>query len=137
MNSVTTTPIRRPVPFEPTESLEPVDVPATGPAGPETLPQGRHLVVEQNGEQRTLSLTRPITRIGRGFGATLQLEDQSVSRRHAIVMQRHDRVRLLDDRSSNGTFVNGRRVLDAVLEDGDVIALGRVVLVYRERDQVA
>ena len=39
---------------------------------------------------------------------------------------------LLDDRSSNGTFVNGRRISQAELRDGDVILLGRVVLRYLE-----
>ena len=37
-----------------------------------------------------------------------------------------------DDRSANGTYVNGRRVTDAELSDGDVIVLGRVVLSYLE-----
>ena len=41
-------------------------------------------------------------------------------------------MRILDDRSANGTWVNGRRVFDAELHDGDVIVMGRAVLVYRE-----
>jgi pSer/pThr/pTyr-binding forkhead associated (FHA) protein len=41
-------------------------------------------------------------------------------------------VRILDDRSANGTFVNGRRVTEAELHDGDVVVLGRVVLTYRD-----
>lgn len=97
------------------------------PAGP-----GRYLLVEQGGEQRVLALTRQITHVGRGFAATLQLEDPGVSRRHAIVVQRRGAVRILDDRSANGTWLNGQRVFDAELRDGDVIVLGRVVLVYRE-----
>jgi pSer/pThr/pTyr-binding forkhead associated (FHA) protein len=96
------------------------------------LGPGRHLIVEQDGEQRVLALTRQITHVGRSFAATLQLEDASVSRRHAIVVQRRGGARILDDRSANGTWVNGRRVFDAELRDGDVIVVGRVVLVYRE-----
>jgi pSer/pThr/pTyr-binding forkhead associated (FHA) protein len=122
----------RPVPFATTESHEAVSPDETAPATLAPAHAGRHLVLEQDGQRRVLALTRPITRIGRGFGSTIQLEDQSVSRRHAIVMQRRGRVRILDDRSSNGLFVNGRRVLEAELRDGDVIVLGRVVLVYRE-----
>jgi pSer/pThr/pTyr-binding forkhead associated (FHA) protein len=123
----------RPMPFATTESIEPLrpeQAPPLSPPPPAVA--GRHLILEQDGERRLLPLTRPITRIGRGFGSTIQLEDKTVSRRHAIVMQRGERVRLLDDRSSNGTFVNGRRVLEAELSDGDVVLLGRVVLVYRE-----
>jgi predicted component of type VI protein secretion system len=42
------------------------------------------------------------------------------------------RVRLLDDRSSNGTFVNGRQVAEVELHDGDVIRVGPVELRYLE-----
>ena len=55
-----------------------------------------------------------------------------MSRRHAVIVDAGDGVRILDDRSANGTFVNDRRVTDAVLHDRDVVRLGRVVLVYRE-----
>jgi pSer/pThr/pTyr-binding forkhead associated (FHA) protein len=39
-------------------------------------------------------------------------------------------VRILDDRSTNGTLVNGRLVEAAELSDGDVLTLGSVVLTY-------
>jgi pSer/pThr/pTyr-binding forkhead associated (FHA) protein len=70
--------------------------------------------------------------VGRSFAADMVLDDQSVSRRHAIVHQRSAGTRILDDRSANGTFVNGRRTLAADLHDGDVVVLGRVVLTYRD-----
>jgi pSer/pThr/pTyr-binding forkhead associated (FHA) protein len=41
---------------------------------------------------------------------------------------------ILDDRSRNGVYVNGARVSEADLEDGDTIALGRVLLRFVERD---
>ena len=47
-------------------------------------------------------------------------------------MPRAAGARILDDRSSNGTFVNGRRIQQADLTNGDVIAVGRVVLRYLE-----
>jgi len=53
-----------------------------------------------------------------------------VSRRHAILVPRPGGARILDDRSANGTFVNGRRIQQADLCDGDVIVVGRVVLRY-------
>lgn len=125
---------RRTAAFESTEALEAVDRPVAAsdtPAAP--AESGRWLLLDQGGQQRAVALTRPITHLGRGFGATLQLEDAGVSRRHAIVVQRRGGARILDDRSANGTWVNGRRVLEAELRDGDVIVLGRAVLVYRER----
>jgi pSer/pThr/pTyr-binding forkhead associated (FHA) protein len=125
---------RRAAALEPTGELDALDRPrATGPGARDApAAPGRYLCVEQDGERRTLALQRPITHLGRGFAATLQLEDAGVSRRHAIVVLRRGGARILDDRSANGTWVNGRRVFEAELRDGDVIVLGRVVLVYRE-----
>jgi pSer/pThr/pTyr-binding forkhead associated (FHA) protein len=93
---------------------------------------GRYLEID-DGEERMLLPLRPgTTHVGRSFTADVKLEDQSVSRRHAIVYQRPHGSRILDDRSANGTFVNGRRVTEAELTDGDVVVLGRVVLTYRD-----
>ena len=62
--------------------------------------------------------------IGRGLSADLHLDEKSVSRRHAMLVDRPAGARLLDDRSSNGTFVNGRRIVQADLNDGDVLRAG-------------
>jgi pSer/pThr/pTyr-binding forkhead associated (FHA) protein len=116
-----------------TQDIEAIDRPrAATDATDASLSPGRHLLVAQAGETRRFALTHQVTHLGRGFAATLQLEDPGVSRRHAIVVQRRSSVRILDDRSANGTWVNGRRVVEAELHDGDVIVLGRAVLVYRE-----
>lgn len=124
---------RRADALAPTEALEAIDRPSGEDGAHGDAPSsGRWLLLEQGAEQRAFALTHPITHLGRGFGATLQLEDLGVSRRHAIVVQRRTGVRILDDRSANGTWVNGRRVHEAELRDGDVIVLGRAVLVYRE-----
>ena len=48
-----------------------------------------------------------------------------------MIVDDGDGARILDDRSANGTFVNGRRVTEAPLRDRDVIRLGRVALMYR------
>ena len=93
---------------------------------------GRYLVVEDGDEHRLLRLDPGATHIGRAWGAELRLEDKAVSRRHAIVFTAPDSVRILDDRSANGTRVNGECVTGAELEDGDVILVGEVVLTYRE-----
>ena len=94
---------------------------------------GRYLAIEDGGLTRLVALHQPVTHLGRGFSADLRLEDQSVSRRHAVIVDGGDGdgARILDDRSANGTFVNGRRVTEAVLRDRDVIRLGRVTLVFR------
>jgi FHA domain len=91
---------------------------------------GRYLAIDAGGETLLLRLERDITHIGRGFAADLRLDDDRVSRRHAIVVRRGAHTHLLDDRSSNGTFVNGRRIQDARLGDGDLIRVGPVALRY-------
>jgi Inner membrane component of T3SS, cytoplasmic domain len=75
-----------------------------------------------------IPLDRPIIHIGRGLTADVRLEDLRVSRRHAIIAQRGDGTRVLDDRSHNGTFLNGRSVTVAYLSDGDVLRVGSVAL---------
>jgi hypothetical protein len=95
-------------------------------------PAGRYLSLEHDGETRLIALERPITHIGRGLVADVRLEDSHVSRRHAILALRGDGARVLDDRSWNGTFVNGRRVTVAPLTDGDVLRFGRAVFRYVE-----
>jgi pSer/pThr/pTyr-binding forkhead associated (FHA) protein len=99
---------------------------------PERPARGRYLELDDGGQRLLLPLQPGTTHVGRGFAADVMLEDQSVSRRHAIVHQRATGTRILDDRSANGTFVNGRRITEAELCDGDVVVLGRVVLTYRD-----
>src|SRR3954447_2913592 len=74
---------------------------------------GRYMAVEEGELMRLVPLHGPVTHIGRGFSADLRLEDQSISRRHAVIVERRGGMRILDDRSANGTFVNGRRVAEA------------------------
>jgi hypothetical protein len=93
---------------------------------------GRYLAIGAGGAALLLRLEGDITHIGRGFTADLRLDDDRVSRRHAIFVRRGARTHLLDDRSFNGTFVNGRRIVDARLADGDLIHVGPVALRYVE-----
>lgn len=93
---------------------------------------GRYIEVQGQSGTLLIGLAGGVTHIGRGLAADLRLDDVSVSRRHAILVEHRSGVRVLDDRSSNGTFVNGRRVLQAELESGDMLGLGRVVLRYLE-----
>jgi pSer/pThr/pTyr-binding forkhead associated (FHA) protein len=93
---------------------------------------GRYLEVQGAGRTLLIPVGTEVMHIGRGLSADLRLDESSVSRRHAILMPRVSGARVLDDRSSNGTFVNGRRIQQADLSDGDVIVIGRVLLRYLE-----
>ncbi|KYF51314.1 diguanylate cyclase, partial [Sorangium cellulosum] len=62
--------------------------------------------------------------IGRASGATIRLNDDGISRRHARLLQMDSQVTIEDLNSSNGTLVNGEQVTRAALHDGDKIRLG-------------
>jgi pSer/pThr/pTyr-binding forkhead associated (FHA) protein/predicted RNA-binding Zn-ribbon protein involved in translation (DUF1610 family) len=91
---------------------------------------GDYLYYEESGELRAVALTREWTRIGRSLAADVRFDDPTVSRRHALIVRHPDGVRLLDDRSLNGVFVNGARVDGKALEDGDEIIVGRYRLSF-------
>ena len=99
---------------------------------PDDAAPGTYLQLEGADGPRLVALHDPMVYVGRSFTAGLRIDDHSVSRRHAIFVRRSGRTRILDDRSLNGTLVNGRRVEEAELRDGDIVVLGSVVLVYRE-----
>ncbi|HSZ70165.1 MAG TPA: FHA domain-containing protein [Solirubrobacteraceae bacterium] len=86
---------------------------------------GEYLLYEEDGETRVVALTREWTRVGRSLAADVRFDDPTVSRRHALLVRQADGVRVLDDRSLNGVFVNGERVEWRMLEDGDEIVVGR------------
>jgi pSer/pThr/pTyr-binding forkhead associated (FHA) protein len=91
---------------------------------------GEYLFYEDGKELHTVALTREWTRIGRSLAADLRFDDPTVSRRHALIVRQPDGVRLLDDRSLNGVFVNGARVDGKALSDGDEIIVGRYRLSF-------
>lgn len=86
---------------------------------------GQYLAYEEDGAAVVHELTREWTRIGRSLAADVRFDDPTVSRRHALVVRRADGVRVLDDRSLNGVFVNGERVEWHALRDGDELVVGR------------
>ncbi len=59
-------------------------------------------------------------------------QNLGVSRRHAALVQYHERLHLIDLNSANGTFLGGQRLPSNVpvrLKDGDLLKLGSLVLV--------
>jgi pSer/pThr/pTyr-binding forkhead associated (FHA) protein len=78
----------------------------------------------------------PLT-IGREEGNPIQLNDERISRFHLKIQEDQHKVVLTDLQSTNGTKVNGETVQLWVLRPGDVIAVGRTVLIYGARDEIA
>ena len=97
------------------------------------LAPGRYVAIEDAGEVVLMALKSDIVRIGRSSANEIVLDDASVSRRHALLARRGDTTVVLDDRSLNGIQVNGQRVSESPLKDGDALLLGHVALRYVER----
>ncbi len=135
-SSVSAQTLIRPVADGLTESFDPVaclDERVRHQARPvEPVEPGRYIEIQGTERALLIPLADGVMHVGRGLSADLRLDDNSVSRRHAILVPRPTGARILDDRSANGTFVNGRRVQQAELRGGDLIVLGRVVLRFLE-----
>ncbi len=91
---------------------------------------GEYLAYEDGGRVRVAALSKEWTRVGRSLAADIRFDDPTVSRRHALIVRQPDGVRVLDDRSLNGVFVNSERVEWRALADGDEIVVGRYRLQF-------
>ncbi|MGE3107470.1 MAG: FHA domain-containing protein [Phycisphaerales bacterium] len=92
-------------------------------------------LIVSNGTQEGLFLPlgKKSTVIGRDEAVPLQLEDERVSRKHCQVRHepKDDGYYLLDMKSSNGTYLNNRRMVsEARLNDGDEIQLGDTKILF-------
>jgi pSer/pThr/pTyr-binding forkhead associated (FHA) protein len=81
-------------------------------------------------------LGAPVT-IGREEGNSIQLNDERVSRFHIKIQEDHEKLVLTDLESTNGTKVNGEDIQLRILRFGDMISVGRSVLLFGSRDQIA
>jgi type II secretory pathway predicted ATPase ExeA len=126
-------------PFEAREA-EPVEADETKPAeakkaepaeAEEAKPAGGRLIARMNGEIiHEQPLNGKLVLIGRKKVCDICLPSLPVSRRHALIFNSSNRLKLLDLGSSGGTFVEGRLVKQHVLQDSDVIAIGDCTIEY-------
>ena len=93
------------------------------------------LVIQRKGRRpQIFRLLQSSVVIGRGHGTDLLLPDVSVSRQHArVVKDDDDGHRIVDLNSQNGTKVNGNRVTDHPLTDGDELQIGKFLLTYEKK----
>jgi rubrerythrin len=96
----------------------------------EELDEGVYLAFRDESRVSVMPVTSEWTKIGRSLTADVRFDDPTVSRRHAIIVLQGDDVRVLDDRSLNGVFLNGERVEWGELEDGDELIIGRYRLYF-------
>src|SRR5262249_25459422 len=125
---------------------KPVEAPATKPAASATMvyrPKPGAAAQEAPGEApveresvflsvdgERYPVSKRVTVIGRAQDCDLQLTDPNISRRHAEVRQEETSYWIVDLGSTNGMEVNGRRLRQAKLEDGDRVTLGSTDVVF-------
>ncbi|HEX8983394.1 MAG TPA: FHA domain-containing protein [Ktedonobacterales bacterium] len=118
-------------PSQPAWGAQPAAQPAWG-----AQPAGMPRLVERkpDGAGREFDLRKDRLTIGRHRESDVFLEDLAVSRLHTTVS--HDpsgRFILRDENSANGTYVNGQRVSEHLLQEGDEVQVGQSVLVFTQR----
>jgi uncharacterized RDD family membrane protein YckC/ribosomal protein L32 len=97
----------------------------------------RLIVNPTSTNRREIPLGRAtIITIGRDPSNDLVLPDAMVSRRHAVIEHRGSQFVLRDCSSANGSVVNGDRVSERGLRDGDLVAIGSMRLLFREETVV-
>ncbi|MFM7107606.1 MAG: FHA domain-containing protein [Planctomycetaceae bacterium] len=77
----------------------------------------------------------PVT-IGREEGNTIQLNDERISRYHLKLQDDNEKIVATDLESTNGTKVNGEEIQVRIVRDGDMIALGRSLLLVGSHEDI-
>lgn len=88
-----------------------------------------------DGREATHDLPEEKTTVGRLPENTLQIEDSSVSSRHAEILFENNSWFIRDLGSTNGTFLNGSKIENAVLNHGDELRFGSIVTLYTSRSE--
>ncbi len=93
------------------------------------MPWLEHIPVEGGPPERTPIPSFPFT-LGRNESADLPIPSSRVSREHAVIVREGGGYRVRDLGSTNGTYVNGRRIDEAPLEDGDLLVVADVEFTF-------
>ncbi len=90
-------------------------------------------LLEDNNDKKRHPITRTIWRIGRGKDNELMLDDSSISRRHAEIHRNvHGSFDIIDMNSMNGVYINGEKIGKAMLQEGDEIEIGDILLKFSQ-----
>ena len=74
------------------------------------------------------TLDQELIAIGRDMDNDIVINNLAVSRCHAILQIRNGKVTVKDMASANGTFINGQKIEESVLEQGDLMLIGKHIL---------
>ncbi|PIR26698.1 MAG: hypothetical protein COX62_03875 [Deltaproteobacteria bacterium CG_4_10_14_0_2_um_filter_43_8] len=89
-------------------------------------------------EGKKMYLTDDITSfiVGRDSEAAFPINEHVISRHHAKISKKWGGISIRDLESKNGTFVNNRRVVEEFLHDGDRIAFGTILVMFRNPQEI-
>ena len=91
---------------------------------------------EKGGEQRRMVFNKPEVTIGRVQGNDIVLPKGNVSKRHARIVLKDGKFIIVDLKSTNGTYVNGRKITSPlVVKDSDKIYIGDFIVGVDEASQ--
>jgi hypothetical protein len=103
-----------------------------GPTEPQkVLPRARVVIISGDQAGAAYPLKDTVT-LGRADSNTIALKDAKTSRQHAQIQQHGNQFILVDLNSSNGTYVNGQRIEEHVLQNNDEIQIGDYILQFQE-----
>jgi len=88
---------------------------------------------ELGGPPERVSLAAVPVTIGRAENADLTIYSNVVSKAHAVLIKVGERYAIRDLQSTNGTFVNGRRVAEQLLTDGDIVHFAQIEFCFRDQ----
>jgi FHA domain len=86
------------------------------------------VILNQGMTGRTFEVNVERTTVGRVEDNTLQIADPSVSSHHAEILLRGPDLLVRDLNSTNGTFINGEKISESVLQPGQTLRFGQVEL---------
>src|SRR6478735_4483281 len=99
----------------------------------EVLPETVRVLVRQEGGADVVYRLARRTTIGRTAENDIQVDTTFVSRHHAVLLSSADHCIVEDLNSTNGVLVNGRRVGRHILQDGDMVTVGKTEFRYQQR----
>lgn len=92
-----------------------------------------YLIIENDPAMPRHPITSLIWRIGRSGNNELKIDDVSISRQHAEIHKNHDGTfDIVDTNSKNGVYINNEQIKNAILNEGDVIEIGDIVLRFTQ-----
>ena len=91
-------------------------------------------ILSEGSVTKTIELTVKLMTIGRTEDNQICIPDKSMSGRHGILVRAGDEYQVHDFNSTNGTFINGEKIIASQLKHGDSVRFGHVEMRYESKE---